>query len=516
MVDKKTKNSRSDILDQPMMAKMLDVAPNIITVHDLVGTCLYTNEKNLELHGYTRDEFMNINLHELDVPESATLIKERIEIIKKNDGATFVIWHYRKDRTEIPLEVFAKIIDWYGTLAMMTVATDITERLKAEEAIKESEEKFRNLFKHHSAVKLIMDPDDGRIIEANEAAVIFYGWTEEELKQKTVFDLNAPQQNKTLNKIEKVTAGKQNRFVFLNRKADGTTVDVEVFSTKIISGKKDFIHCVIHDITEQQRAENEKVALQIQLVQAQKMESIGRLAGGVAHDFNNMLSVILGRVELAMMKTDSKDPVFMELEEIKIAAERSSALTSQLLAFARKQVVVPKVISVNEELDKIYLMLKKLVGENIDLVRNKGKDIWNILLDPSQFDQILTNLCVNSKDAITENGKIEIETENVTISEETVHLYQKIRDGNYVLIKVSDNGAGMDSNILEHVFEPFFTTKEVGRGTGLGLATIYGIVKQNNGHIYVDSELGHGTILKILFPKVQKNEASQKEIMRKK
>jgi two-component system cell cycle sensor histidine kinase/response regulator CckA len=237
-----------------------------------------------------------------------------------------------------------------------------------------------------------------------------------------------------------------------------------------------------------------------QLKQAQKMESVGRLAGGVAHDFNNMLGAILGYTELGMMDISPADPIHGRLKDIQQAAQRSADLTRQLLAFARKQTVAPKVLDLNGTVEGMLKMLRQIIGENIDLAWRPGKDLGPIKMDPSQIEQMLANLCVNARDAIHDTGKITVETGIVVFDETYCAMHVGSVPGEYVLMAVSDNGCGMDAGTLSHLFEPFFTTKAVGKGTGLGLATVYGMVKQNNGFIDVISQPGQGTTFKIYLP----------------
>ena len=231
------------------------------------------------------------------------------------------------------------------------------------------------------------------------------------------------------------------------------------------------------------------------------MESIGRLAGGVAHDFNNMLSAILGHAEMAMMQVISSEPVLDHLKAIKKASLRSADLVRQLLAFARKQTVSPKVLDLNDTVAGMYKMLKRLIGEDIDLAWSPGESLWEIKIDPSQIDQLLANLCVNARDAIAGVGKVTIETENTAFDEDYCAVHPGFACGEYVMLAVSDDGCGMTKEVIDHIFDPFFTTKEVGKGTGLGLATVYGIVKQNEGFINVYSEPGKGTTFKIYLPR---------------
>jgi len=252
---------------------------------------------------------------------------------------------------------------------------------------------------------------------------------------------------------------------------------------------------------ERREAEHERAILQAQLMQAQKMESVGRLAGGVAHDFNNMLGVILGHVEMAEERIHPMEPLLHDLQEIKKAATRSVALTRQLLAFARKQTVSPKVLDLNETVESLLNMLRRLIGEDIDLAWLPGSGLWSVKIDPTRVDQILANLTINARDAIVGVGRVSIETANIVVDEDYCAEHMGFLPGSYVLLIVSDDGCGMDKETREHIFEPFFTTKGVGQGTGLGLATIYGIVKQNSGFISVYSEPGKGTTFRILFPK---------------
>ena len=256
----------------------------------------------------------------------------------------------------------------------------------------------------------------------------------------------------------------------------------------------------LHDITRQKEDEAERKRLQIELTQAQKMESVGRLAGGVAHDFNNMLSVIIGHTELALDEIPPEHPIFEDLHEIQKAAHRSADLTRQLLAFARKQTVVPMVLKINNLVKNMLGMLRRIIGEDIALqLRLASETLW-VKLDPSQMDQILANLIVNARDAIDGVGKVSITTAFFAGDQTWAAHRPGATPGDYVRLTVEDTGCGMNQKILDNVFEPFFTTKEVGKGTGLGLSTVYGIVKQNQGYIDVESQPDQGTQFNIYLP----------------
>lgn len=255
-----------------------------------------------------------------------------------------------------------------------------------------------------------------------------------------------------------------------------------------------------NEIADRKLAEVEKEKLQSQLIQSQKIESVGRLAGGVAHDYNNMLGVILGHVDLALLKADNNHPLHDHLKAIRHAAQRSAELTQQLLAFARRQAIAPQLMDLNAAVTATLQMLQLLIGENIVLNWLPGSEPYLVKIDPSQFDQLLMNLCINARDAISGAGRISIETRQTTIDETYCATKLYFVPGDYAVLMVSDNGSGMDRQTQAQIFEPFFTTKSLGRGTGLGLATVYGIVKQNNGFINVYSEPGQGTTFNIYFP----------------
>ena len=284
--------------------------------------------------------------------------------------------------------------------------------------------------------------------------------------------------------------------------AKGKRLWTEVRGLRRITEKeKNYLVGTFQDITERKQSEEEQKKLLNQLNQAQKMESVGRLAGGVAHDFNNMLSVIIGHAELALEQLNQDNPLFDSIKEILKAAGRSADITRQLLTFARKQVVIPRVLDLNETVAGMLNMLKRLIGEDIDIAWLPGSGVWPVKMDSSQIDQILANLCVNARDSIDGQGRIAIETGNVSFDEAHCAQHSDAKIGEFVMLAVSDNGHGMDKETQEKIFEPFFTTKAQGEGTGLGLAMIYGIAKQNNGCIEVYSELGNGTTFKIYFPR---------------
>ena len=381
------------------------------------------------------------------------------------------------------------------------IMRDITERKLAEARLGESEETYRNLFQNAQVGLFRTRISDGKILESNEQLARMFGYDSREAfvaEYATAINYVDPDtREKMLDEIRNDGVLKDFEARFYRK--DGSVFWAR-YSARIYPDKG-WIEGVAEDITGRKRVEEEKEKLQKQLQQAQKMESVGRLAGGVAHDFNNMLGIILGYTEMAIEEVSPGTSLRNSLHEIRKAAGRSADLTRQLLAFARKQTIDPKVLDLNATVEGMLKMLSRLIGEDIDLAWLPGPALWPVKMDPAQVDQLLANLCVNARDAIAGVGKVTIETGNVCFDEAYCANHAGSVSGDYVMLAVSDNGCGMDEETMRNLFDPFFTTKEVGKGTGLGLATVYGIVKQNNGYINVYSEPGRGTTFKIYLPR---------------
>ncbi len=372
---------------------------------------------------------------------------------------------------------------------------DITERKRAEE----ERERLLIAISQVGEGIVITDPE-GRIQYVNPAFEAITGYGSREAVGQNSRILNSGKQDLAFYQDlwKTIRAGKIWKGRFINRRKDGTlyTEDATISPVRDATGRIVNFVGVKRDITDQLKLES-------QFYQAQKMESVGRLAGGVAHDYNNTLSVIIGYTEFAMERLPSDNPIYSDLEEILEAARRSEVITRQLLAFASQQTVAPKVLDLNATVESMLKILRKLVGEDIELAWLPGSSLWAIKMDPTQIDQILANLSVNARDAIGGVGKLTIETKNVALTEDQGSALMELSSGEYVLLSVSDNGCGMDTETLAKVFEPFFSTKEFGKGTGLGLATLYGIVKQNNGAIDVESSPGKGTTFRIYIPRFE-------------
>jgi PAS domain S-box-containing protein len=382
--------------------------------------------------------------------------------------------------------------DTGGAPVGRVVMSDITERKRAEDVLRQ----FKTIFDNANFGAAIADLN-GVLTYVNDCFAAAHGYEARELAgQPLKWSHNEEQQEQVELLLRQLTReGRFNAQEVGHCRRDGTAFPMLMTGQVVrdTNGAPQCIAATAIDLTERK-------ALESQLQQAQKMESVGRLAGGVAHDFNNMLGVILGYTDLALMRGDLASPIHADLMAIRKAAERSANLTRQLLAFARKQTAAPKVLDLNEAVEGMLKMLRRLIGEDIDLAWLPDKNLWPVKVDPSQIDQILANLCVNARDAIEGVGKLTIETGTTAFDEAYCAEHPGFVPGEYVLLAVSDNGAGMDKETQDKLFEPFFTTKEIGKGTGLGLATVYGIVKQNNGFINVYSEPGYGTTFKIYLP----------------
>lgn len=370
--------------------------------------------------------------------------------------------------------------------------------------LRRSEEEYREFVEGTDNLITRIDSKT-RLLYANHIAEKIFGIPVKEFLGKSCFDFIHPEdRERTHQWFNDCESKKLKSSSIENRQVNVITKEVHYFLWRCNfhyseEGRLLGVNGIAHNITDLKLAEMEKERLKVQLYHAQKMESIGQLAGGVAHDFNNMLEVILGYSELAIEQLGQEHSLFSDLQEIYKAAKHSANLTRQLLAFARKQNIMPKILVLNEVLDGMLRMLRRLIGEDIKLAWLPGESLWSVKIDPSQVDQILANLCVNARDAISGIGQISISTKNVHFDKEYCASHAKIPAGEYVLLKVEDNGCGMNKETQDRLFEPFFTTKELGKGTGLGLSTVYGIVKQNNGFIHVDSFPGQGTAFCIYF-----------------
>jgi PAS domain S-box-containing protein len=370
------------------------------------------------------------------------------------------------------------------------------ERRRSEDALRKNEEMFRLLFTYNPLPTWVMDRESLRFLEVNEAAVLQYGYSQNEFKSMSVLDLRPEEERaKYLDQLNRIPDEGLYHGHWKHCKKDGKVIQVETISHQLEYAGRRVRLVVARDISERHLLEQ-------QLRQSQKMEAVGRLAGGVAHDFNNLLMVIKGHTELLLNVLPNEEKYSRKIEQIDRAADRASTLTRQLLAFSRLQVLQPQVINLNGVVEEMGKLLPRLIGEDIELVIRGSEDLGAIRADASQMEQVIMNLAVNARDAMPEGGRLLIETSNAELDSNYNAVHPIVRQGRYILLAVSDNGTGMSAETQARIFEPFFTTKPQGKGTGLGLSTVYGVVKQSGGFIWVYSEVGRGTSFKIYLPRV--------------
>jgi PAS domain S-box-containing protein len=470
------------------------------------GKIKFANLVTLKNAGYSRDQVTQINFTDFIHPDDRQMVFERhLKRQKGESPPSRYAFRVIPPGGEIQwMELNVVQIEWEGRPATLNFMTDITRRKKTEDDLLASEERFRSTVEK-SPVGIAIVNDQFRYVYVNPKFCDMLGFTQEELLGADFTEQLPPEsRQQSIERYLQRQKGEKvpDRYPISFTRKSGETGFAEV-QIVVYVDSKGCPHSIIQasDITDTLMAERERKHLESQLRQAQKMESVGRLAGGVAHDFNNMLSVIQGQTEIALSLIGKENPLFTNLSEILKACRRSADLTQQLLAFARKQTIAPKVMDLNAWVSGTLKMLQRLIGEDKALVFIPGHDLWAVKMDSAQMDQILANLAVNAHDAISGVGKVIVETRNSSLDEHYCADHPGFIPGDYVMLAMSDNGCGMAKNTLEMIFEPFFTTKEVGKGTGLGLATVYGIVKQNNGFIHVYSEPGVGTTFRIYFPR---------------
>jgi PAS domain S-box-containing protein len=455
---------------------------------------LEVNTKACEMLGYEREELVGLPLNALNNPEDLGNGPLRLDEIRA--GKTLISERVlrRKDGTLLQVEVSAKALE---DGRIQAIARDLTERKRAEEALRSTEQSYRDLVEN--AKDIIYTHDlKGRYLSLNKAGEEITGYTREEAMGKSQAQVIAPEYLKTAREmVAKKLSGEGTTIYDLEIIAkNGRRVAIEVSSMLLYrDGQPVAVQGIARDVTERRHLEE-------QLRQAQKMEAVGRLAGGIAHDFNNLLTVIGGYTSLMLRKMGPSDPLREKAEGVKEAADRAAELTRQLLAFSRKQILQPKVLDLNSLIADTGKMLRALISEDYEIVTLLQPGLGRISADPGQVEQILMNLLVNARDAMPGGGRIVIETADVDLGGEYANTHIAAKPGPYVMLAVTDSGVGMDSETQRHIFEPFFTTKDVSKGTGLGLATVYGIVKQSGGSIWVYSEPEVGTIFKVYLPRV--------------
>jgi hypothetical protein len=498
-----------------LSSDLLETLPDAIVAVDHDGTIVQVNSQAQDLFGYKRDELIGQKV-EMLVPESYRPLhrhhRENFAQAPKTRrmGADLDLYGRRRNGTEFPVEISLSPVSTENATFVLSAIRDISDRKRiAEELRRANEELHRKtaeqLGEYRTRLASIIDSSEDAILSKDLSGIItswnrgaehIYGYTPEEVVGKHISLLTPSDRpdeiSEILNKIARGESTEHYESVRVTKDGRHLNVSISVSPLRDATGEIVGASAIARDITAQKRAEG-------QLRQSQKMEAIGRLAGGVAHDFNNVLAIINACREFLRDRIDAASESSLYVDNIKKATERGALLTKQLLAFSRTSAIQPRVLDLNERLKDISKLLRPLMGDDVEILV-AAKSTAVVEADPGQLDQIVINLAVNARDAMPRGGKLILETATVRFDESFADQHQAMPAGKYVQLAVSDTGDGMDEATISHIFEPFFTTKEIGKGTGLGLATVYGIVKQSAGHILVYSEPGHGTTFKIYLP----------------
>jgi PAS domain S-box-containing protein len=464
------------------------------------GVFKFVNNRWYDMYGYTSEEIIDkFGPVELTPLEGKNTVEENLKrrLSGEINKIEYITKGIRKDGKIIDIRVFGSIMEYNGRPAVSGTVIDITEQTRTMEALRESEAKMRSIVNNIGIGVILISPGM-EVLELNQRMRDWFPAIDIDKHPICYRAFNTPSSESECENCPTQKTLRDGMVHEAMRQTPSGTVkrNFRIISSPIFNVKGEISAAIelVEDITEQ-------LSLEAQLRQSQKMEAIGRLAGGVAHDFNNMLSVILGYSELALDETDPSQPIYPNLKEIHSAAVRSADIVRQLLAFARKQTYAPKVLDLNFTVENMLKILQRMIGEDINIALMTNPDIWPVKMDPMQIEQVLANLCVNARDAIAGVGKITIETGNATFDEFYCQNHPEFIAGEYTMLAVSDSGCGMDKDTIDKIFEPFYSTKGTGKGTGLGLATVFGIVKQNIGFINVYSELDKGTTFKIYIPR---------------
>jgi PAS domain S-box-containing protein len=475
-------------------------ANDVIVLVDADGTIVRANDRAADKYGYSLEQIHGMNIQQLRAPSSRVAFGAEWQLAKERGSLIFESVHQRRDGSEFAVEVSTRSIVVAGKTLQQGIIRDISDRKHAELELSESEARFRQLVESAPYGILVVDRD--LILYANAEAVRMFGAARPgDLLGHSLLERAGPEEHESmLQRARDVLAGvpspvAERRYLRLN----GEEFWAAVSAAEIEYNQRAAGLLFYRDITAAKRAEEEHTRLEEQLRQAQKMESVGRLAGGVAHDFNNYLTVINGYCEMLLGDTDAGPEIRESLEEIRAAGARAASITQQLLAFSRKQIAAPRVLSLNQVVTDSGQLLRRLIGEDVEIVTRLHAQPGNVMADPLQLGQVLMNLAINARDAMPDGGQIVIETGQGEI-DRMADSGSAVRAGRYALLSVTDTGTGMSPDVQERVFEPFFTTKGAGAGTGLGLSTAYGIVHQAGGWIDVRSSPGAGSCFEIWLP----------------
>ncbi len=465
------------------------------------GRIVNASESSCRRHGYSREEMLTKTIFDLDPNTSKEMWPEHFTALKERGSMTFESSHLTKGGDLFPVEVSANSVESGGEDLVFGFVRDITERRLAEEALQQSENTVRAILESVQMGILIIDPKTHTVVSVNPAGAEMIGAPREEIVGKVCLRCICPAEEGRCPVTDLGQAVDNSECVLL--RADGVPIPViKTVASLVLDGRPHLVESFV-DISERKRAEEELKESEQQLRQAQKMEAVGQLAGGIAHDFNNLLTAIIGNSSLVLHTMSPEDPNRELILDVKEVGERAAGLTRQILAFSRRQILKPRVLQLNDIVVSMEPLLRRTLGEQIDLHFFLAPDLEEIEVDPHQMEQVLMNLALNARDAMPEGGDLTVETAGVRLNTRDARNHPEVEPGRYVMLAVSDTGRGMDEETRARVFEPFFTTKEVGKGTGLGLSTVFGTVKQTGGSISVQSEPGVGSTFRVYLPATQ-------------
>jgi two-component system cell cycle sensor histidine kinase/response regulator CckA len=510
--EQRTEHTEQLRQSEEKFSKAFAASPAAIVITRLAdGRILDANESYHKMLGYTRPELLGKTTLELGIVSSEHRAR-MVQLLRERGFLRDMEAELRKKTGErIPVVYSSETIELHGEPCLISIAQDFTERKRTEEKLRESEERYRSVVELSPEAILIIQ--DGRLAFANSACVrLLAAQTADEILGRPLLDFLHADHHPLERESMAVLLERGGRSPLGERKfvrLDGATVDVETVASVLPFQGRPAIQVFVRDITERKRMETALAKSDERLRQAQKMEAIGQLAGGVAHDFNNLLTGILGFSDLVLSSLAPNDPSRESIDEIRKAGEQAAALTQQLLAFGRKTISTQVIFNLNTTVSQTQQLLRRLIGEHIEIVTGLDAALGSVKGDPGQIEQVIVNLALNARDAMAKGGTLTITTGNVTFGPEHAELPPGVAAGDYILLTMTDTGCGMDQATKLRLFEPFFTTKEIGKGTGLGLATVYGIVNQAGGHIEVESELGKGTTFTISLPRVNEKNLAE-------
>jgi two-component system, cell cycle sensor histidine kinase and response regulator CckA len=456
------------------------------------GRVIDVNDSLLSLLGYSRDEVIGKTTLRLNIWAQNSNREQTVQMLREGQSIHDQELRIRTKSGELREGLNSiELIELDGEICMLSMLYDITERQRTEAALRDSEEQYRLIAEHSRDLIVLLD-SDGRVLYASPSHQPVLGYAPiEMIGQAAVDNVHPDDRDLMAREWAKLAYQDHIQVTVRAQHANGEWIWLEISSSTL--DQQGSTVNVSRDITERKR-------LEAQLLQSQKMETVGRLAGGIAHDFNNLLTAITGYADLALEDLPPASPVRSDIKELRKAADRATNLTSQLLAFARKQMIAPRVINLNQLIIDMHGFIRRLIGEHIELITLPARDLGSVRVDTNQIEQVIVNLVINARDAMPQGGRLAIETANIVLDAGYTGEHVDATAGRYILLTIGDTGVGMDAAVQEHLFEPFFTTKGPGKGTGLGLATCYGIIKQHGGYILSYSEVGRGTLMKVYLP----------------